>query len=287
MSLRTRNGYRCCQVCGHEMLASGQTQTYIVNDVLSLPEPAATDYLVASQSVLAVMVSRSSRFLVDIGAASGRFLHHNRRIYERILGIEITPECAAFARDQLGIPIEPVLPRDIPPPSVVTMWHTLEHMPADSIDAMLTILSDISDNDTSLLVAVPNARSLQYRIFGKRYAYYDVPNHLHQFTSQSLDILMNRYGFERERSFAFADYIIFGYVQSLLNLFNAVHNYQYFRMKRGFTFDLSDRELMRLDRFNVALVPVVLPIGFVLAAVDWCSRPRRAVVTESYRRKRR
>ena len=93
---------------------------------------------------------------------------------------------------------------------------------------------------------------------------------------------MRRHGYKRDRRYAAFVYSWFGYVQGFLNLFNATHNFLYYRRKRGLTWDKDARALRRLDRWNLigALVAAV-PAGG-LAVLDQCWRSRGSVLTERY-----
>lgn len=233
---------------------------------------------------LARGVAGSRRFLVDVGSASGRFLHQNRREFSRLLGVEVSPECVDFSR-RLGLTIETDLPALEEPPSVVTFWHSLEHIPGPAIRETLRKIAERAAEDTVVVVSVPNAESLQYRLLGERFAYYDAPNHLHQFTPRSLDRLFDGIGFERFRATGSPPYAAFGWLQGLLNLFNARHDYLYYRWKRGWDFGLSSPARTARDAWNLALAAWILIPCLFLTLHDMVFPNRGGVLTACYRKR--
>lgn len=68
--------------------------------------------------------------------------------------------------------------------SAVVFWHSLEHLPdpGQAIDHAARSL----DPGGALLVAVPNASSLQARVFGGRWFHLDLPRHLVHLTATAL-----------------------------------------------------------------------------------------------------
>ncbi len=98
----------------------------------------------------------------------------------------------------------------------ITCWHTLEHMldPAVTLDEIGNLLK----TDGVLIVAVPNFGGWQSRVFGRHWLHLDVPRHLWHFTSDSLDQLLSRHGFNVERSsHCEFEYDVLGWSQSCLN----------------------------------------------------------------------
>lgn len=277
--------YRRCVDCGHERLRQETGTGIVINDALDEARLKRRDGLVAAQVALAASLSRSAGPLVDIGCGSGRFLFHAADRFTTRLGIEVSPESAAFGRDVFGLDVRPALPADLPAPAIATFWHSMEHIPPAAIAGILDRLHAAADADTRVIVSVPNAASLQHRWFGAGYAYCDVPAHLHQFTPASLDRLMADHGFERLGQKAIPNYIAFGWVQGLLNLFVKPRNYLYYRLKRGWDFGLSPGRRRALDLLSFLLVAPALPVAAILTAVEFALPDRQGVLTAWYRRR--
>ena len=276
--------YLACLDCGHEVLRGGQSQTFMINDKIDPSRRPKPDLLVRFQSSVVEKARKSRRLLVDIGSGSGKFLFHNRAAFASLLGVEVTPENVRYATEVLGLPVRTSLPDDLPAPSVVTFWHSLEHIPVEAMDAILGKLSGACDAESRVVISVPNNRSLQYQWFREGYAYYDAPNHLHQFSPQSLDRLMRRHGFKKTKTFFSPAYIVFGYVQGVLNLIMPIHNYFYYRSKRGADFGFSRPKLTLLDFINSIMLIVAIPISLILSLADFLLSQRRGVLTTCYRK---
>ena len=215
--------------------------------------------------------------LLDIGSGSGKFLYHNAGRYSRATGIEITSESLQFSRQVLALDIVEDI-QDVPGEiSTATAWHSLEHIPEQRLLALLDGLSSKMPAGGRLIVSVPNRASWQYRWFGHAYAYYDVPNHLHQFTPGSLGRLMQRFGFHQVATVSSWPYNTFGYTQGLLNMLTHTHNYLYYRLKRG-----SGKPSLLLDAANGLLLILVVPAGWLFGWLDSQNLQRQGVITTCF-----
>lgn len=220
------------------------------------------------------------KLLLDIGSASGKFLHQNAARYSRVTGIEITPEALKFSRRVLGLEVAEDI-REVPDEiSVATAWHSLEHIPERHLLELLDSLSRKMAANGRLVVSVPNGASLQYRWFGVAYAYFDVPNHLHQFTPDSLGRLLERFGFSHVTTVSSWPYNTFGYTQSLLNVVTRTHNYLYYRLKRR-----SRKPSFPLDIANGILLLIFVPVGWLLGLVDAVNLKSQGVITACFEKK--
>ena len=276
---RRTKDYRSCLNCGHEVLVSSQVQGFIVNDNLSEDEARRVTSLDRFKAHTLSFFDRGieKTLLLDIGSASGKFLYHNAGRYARAKGIEITPESLKFSRQVLGLDIVEDI-RNVPEEiSAATAWHSLEHIPEQHLLALLDSLSTKMAAGGRLIVSVPNGASWQYRWFGKSYAYYDVPNHLHQFTPDSLGRLMQRFGFHQVATVNSWPYNTFGYAQSLLNILTHTHNYLYYRLKRR-----SCKPSLLLDTVNGLLLIFVVPAGWLFGLLETLNLKRQGVITTCF-----
>ena len=78
--------------------------------------------------------------------------------------------------------------------SIVSMFHVLEHV-EDPV-AFLSGAGKLVGPGGSLVVQVPNARSIQAWMMGRKWAGYDVPRHLIHFTPRHLRETAERAGFQ-------------------------------------------------------------------------------------------
>lgn len=70
---------------------------------------------------------------------------------------------------------------------IITLWHVLEHVP--DITDYVKELNDLLAENGSLVVAVPNHKSYDARVYGKFWAAYDTPRHLWHFSKKSISHL--------------------------------------------------------------------------------------------------
>jgi hypothetical protein len=251
----------------------------MVNENLSYKRISKGDALDAFKRKTVRACMADDRFLLDVGSGSGAFLWRNRDLFKNHLGIEITPACIEFSRMVLKVIVAPSLPDSVHHVSVVTFWHSLEHLPAGEIQALLARIASVADTSTRLIISVPNSRSFFYRLFGRYYPYFDEPNHHHQFSAPSLEHLLSTHGFTTTRRiFSFA-YSFFAYLQGLLNLFCPVRNYLYHRMRRGRLLDISGLRAAALLFYNILLSVLLAPLSLALCIVDRAGMDHAAVIT--------
>jgi hypothetical protein len=276
--IRTINYCRCLN-CGHEVLVDSQNQGFIINDDLCENEIRRVTNLDQFKArTLALFDSEIIRKqLLDIGSASGKFLYHNAGRYLHATGIEITPESLNFSRQVLGLDIVDDIKKIPDEVNIATAWHSLEHIPHPQLVELLSSLSSKMSTGARLIVSVPNADSWQYRWFGTSYAYYDVPNHLHQFTPDSLNKLMQRFGFHQISLVSSWTYNTFGYTQSLLNSMTNTHNYLYYRLKRR-----SLKPKFILDIINGVLLILAIPFGWIFGLLDKFNLKHQGVITACF-----
>jgi SAM-dependent methyltransferase len=152
--------------------------------------------------------------VLDVGCGDGTFLLAGRKQGWTVTGTELNPSIARSA----GLTVfEDIANASANAPyDVITFWHTLEHMrnPRAMLEAAVKMLAP----DGVVLIAVPNAHSIQARVFGPRWFHLDVPRHLFHFSPRSLDALLAKTGLRRRRSWTQEFEIgLFGWTQSVLN----------------------------------------------------------------------
>lgn len=173
--------------------------------------------------------------LLDVGCGRGTFLSMAQDRGWKVHGTEYNDETASFARG-IGLLVttgEKQL-QGLPDShfDVVTIWHVFEHMPRPN-DVLAECRRIIIDGGL-LVVAVPNLRSVQARLFRDAWFHLDVPHHLYHYSDASLAALLRRHGFTlldcRHQSLEFGPY---GVLQSWLNTLCAHHNHLYGLLQRS------------------------------------------------------
>lgn len=281
------DNYVFCKNCEHQIINNNEVQCFIINDILNEKKILRKNILIKFMEKVVLSCSSTRNFLLDIGSGSGAGLFHLRKYFKEIAGIEITEECIKFAREKLNLKIynsiEEINSSNI---SVATFWHSLEHIPTDELKKILVFLKKNTDNFSILIISVPNVASFQYHLFGKDYAYYDFPNHIHQFSYNSLILLMKHFDFYEDKNIYSFYYIFFGYLQGFLNKFNRIHNYFYYRRKRNFNFGLNNWQLRLLDYYNLILIIFFIFPAFVLTLLEYIFDKKRGVITICFKKKK-
>jgi SAM-dependent methyltransferase len=137
------------------------------------------------------------RSLLDIGCGSGTFLHLAQRRGFLPHGMDVSDRAVAAAQEQYHLPVRQ---GDIGSDAwrgckfdIISMFHVLEHLPDPG--QAVAYAGGLLKPGGILILQVPNAASVQARIFGARWYGFDVPRHLINFTPQALEKLLGDAGF--------------------------------------------------------------------------------------------
>lgn len=136
--------------------------------------------------------------LLDIGAGTGDFLKQAKNEGWKVTGIEPSPDARRKASEK-GIDlfqnIDSVSTQKF---DAITMWHVLEHVP--DLQYQIEWLKYHLNEKGVLFVAVPNFNSLDAKHYKNFWAAWDVPRHLHHFSTKSIKILFEAHGFILEET---------------------------------------------------------------------------------------
>lgn len=138
----------------------------------------------------------SSGKVLDVGCGTGDRLEVFRNKGFEAYGVE-TSDSANYARKHLNLN---VLKGDLFSANfsdeffdLVTLYNVLEHThsPARVVKEIYRILK----KKGFLIIQVPNSNSIQYKIFKKRWAAFDIPRDLYYFGTETLSLLLGKVGF--------------------------------------------------------------------------------------------
>ena len=138
--------------------------------------------------------------MLEVGCASGAFLHQMAGQGWQVQGIEFS-EKAAQAAAQLGYrvhagPLE-TAPQPEEPFDLIVGWMVLEHL-HDPIGCLRKLQGWVKPGGY-LVLSVPNANSIDFRFF-KKYCYANhLPNHLFHFTPHALSHVLQVSGWMLEK----------------------------------------------------------------------------------------
>ncbi len=135
--------------------------------------------------------------LLDIGCGTGEFLAAVRKGGWQVEGVERDEKASTWARESLGIPVRTgdldSLPTTSAPFDIITLWHVLEHL-YDPVGAVRRI-RDLLAKGGFVLIALPNIRGIDARIYGSDWIALDTPRHVNHFAPTTLTRLLTDAGF--------------------------------------------------------------------------------------------
>ena len=160
--------------------------------------------------------------LLDVGCGDGSFLLGAWAAGHQVSGVELEPRRARAAGLEVHAAVEGAEGRG--PFHAITLWHSLEHL--TDPPATLARLGRLLASGGVLIVAVPDAGSIQARLFGRFWLHLDVPRHLFHFDGRSLDATLARAGLQPVRRWHQEfEYDLIGWVQSALNALSVSPNF--------------------------------------------------------------
>jgi 2-polyprenyl-3-methyl-5-hydroxy-6-metoxy-1,4-benzoquinol methylase len=133
---------------------------------------------------------------LDIGCGNGAYLSYLKHHGWKVMGVEISKQAAAVAKQSLDVDVfaGELEDFDFPPNSFdyIHMSHVLEHVtsPVETLERVRELLKP----NGILYVEVPNYESLRRKISGKYWYAWETPKHLHMFSPQTLRRIFQKCG---------------------------------------------------------------------------------------------
>lgn len=135
---------------------------------------------------------------LDVGCATGVFLHAIRRQGWDVQGVELDARAADYARSRMNLPVHTgeleeatFADRQF---DLVTMWDVLEHVPRPR--ATLLEAARVTRPAGVLILGLPNPEGLEARLFGPAWAGWDSPRHLYLFSGSVIRRLLADTGWQ-------------------------------------------------------------------------------------------
>jgi SAM-dependent methyltransferase len=136
--------------------------------------------------------------LLEIGAAYGFFLDLAQQYFE-VVGYEVNPEAARYARAHFGLDVRTddflrATPADIGGPvDVIAMWDVIEHLARP--DRFIAQIATLSRPGALLYITTGDIGSWLARARGRKWRMIHPPTHLHYFSRPTLTRLLAAHGF--------------------------------------------------------------------------------------------
>jgi SAM-dependent methyltransferase len=138
--------------------------------------------------------------LLDVGCATGLFLHEMQQAGWEVAGVEPNSGAAAYAQQRFGLQVHVGTLRQAALPNgsvdVLTLWDVLEHVHAPWAD--LFEAQRLLTEGGLLVLSLPNLESLERRWFGPLWLGWDLPRHLYFFPRPSIVAALSELGLRVE-----------------------------------------------------------------------------------------
>ena len=163
--------------------------------------------------------------------------------------------------------------------SAVIFWHSLEHLrqPARALSHAAALLSP----GGTLVIAVPNATSLQARALGDRWLAQDLPRHLVHLSPPALLAKIEALGLRVERvSYLRGGQVVFGWVHGFVGKLPG-HPDLYDAIRRGEARQAAQSPAFRL--YALAAAAAALPFALAATVVEVTARQGGTIYVEARR----
>jgi 2-polyprenyl-3-methyl-5-hydroxy-6-metoxy-1,4-benzoquinol methylase len=138
--------------------------------------------------------------LLEIGCASGAFLHEMAQAGWEVQGLEPS-EQAGEAAQALGYPVHIGTLETAPDPDeqfdLVVGWMVLEHL-HEPVEALRKLLGWTRPGGW-IALSVPNAGAVEFRLFRDRWFALQLPTHLYHFTPATVRATLEQAGWKFDR----------------------------------------------------------------------------------------
>ena len=155
--------------------------------------------LKSKQNLVRKVTGLKKGTLLDVGAGTGAFASAMQQAGWSVMGLEPDETARANAFNNYKLKLHELSNlQDLEENSfdAITLWHVLEHV--HDLHGYLGKFYKILKPEGRLIIAVPNYTSYDATVYKQFWAAYDVPRHLYHFSPKSMQILLEKKGFNLE-----------------------------------------------------------------------------------------
>ena len=211
--------------------------------------------------------------VLDVGAGDGTLVEAFRRHGREAVGVD--PYASGASPHVRAVEFEEMTGGW----SAVIFWHSLEHL-RRPVQA-LRHAADLVVPGGVLVVAVPNAASLQARLFGDRWLALDLPRHLVHIGAPALLSQLEALGFRVERvSYLRGGQVLFGWLHGFVGRLPG-HPDLYDTIRRNEARQATQSPAFRL--YALAAAAAALPLSLVGTAIEVATRSGGTIYVEARR----
>jgi len=211
--------FRCPQCSGYYHLESGKPpypeRYFSERNSVSLGQRVLSLFLFFRAQKIKRILADSGARILDYGSGDGRLVSYLNSRGFHADGYDPSEAAVSLARKN-NIPVYGSIPaRQY---DLIMFWHSLEHSDTPLND--IIACKEYCAPSARLLIAVPNAYSLEAKISGKTWFCYDWPFHRVHFTPRALKVLLEKAGFKiASIDYLNPEYTLSSLAQTFLNLF--------------------------------------------------------------------
>jgi SAM-dependent methyltransferase len=211
--------------------------------------------------------------VLDVGAGDGTLVEAFRRHGREAVGVD--PYASGANPHVRAVELEEITGGW----SAVIFWHSLEHLrkPVRALRhaAELVVPGGV------LIVAVPNAESLQARLFGDRWLALDLPRHLVHISPPALLSELEALGFRVERvSYLRGGQVLFGWLHGLVGRLPG-HPDLYDTIRRSEARQAEQSPAFRL--YTLSAAAAALPVALAGTVVEVATRSGGTIYVQARR----
>lgn len=200
-------------------------------------------------------IKRQKGQLLDFGSGKGKFASLARTRGWRVKCIETAAARADYAKNVYGLDVNTQYYTSgklfAGGFDVLTCFHVLEHLP-DPQSLLIELIQHNLAKDGLVVIEVPNIRSVQSLLAGRRWMHLDAQRHISHFTPAQLEKLARKTGLVcRQTSFFSFHLGVLGMTDAFLKLFG---------YRQNIIYQLKNKKSLALR----AAIFILLPLAVVL-----------------------